>query len=88
MDPESKKLFEETFALAKENNKMLHSMRRSMFYSRVVSIIYWVFIIGSALGVYYFIEPYFNKILDLYNSISTTQQQLNNTPIKELLKKY
>ena len=69
MDPESKKLLEESLALAKDNNKMLHSMRRSMHVARAMSAIYWVFIIGSAIGAYYFIQPYLDQVLDMYDTI-------------------
>jgi len=66
MDPESKKLLEDTFVLAQENNKMLHSVMRSMRISRIISIVYWVLIIGSALGAYYFIQPYINQLISIY----------------------
>ncbi|OGI65184.1 hypothetical protein A3A95_03985 [Candidatus Nomurabacteria bacterium RIFCSPLOWO2_01_FULL_39_18] len=67
MDPESKKLLEETLALAKENNSILHSMRRSMRFQRMMTILYWVLIIGSALGAYYFIQPYIEQLIGVYS---------------------
>ena len=70
MDPESKKLLEETFALAKENNDMLHSLRRSMRLARFMSLLYWVYIIGSALGAYYFLQPYIDQLKSIYGSTS------------------
>ena len=70
VDPESKKLLEETLALAKENNSMLHSMRRSLRIQRVMSILYWLFIIGSAVGAYYLIQPYVDQVIDAYGSMS------------------
>jgi hypothetical protein len=89
MDPESKKLLEETFALAEENNKILHSMRRSMRLARVMSVLYWVIIIGISVGAFYFIQPYFNKIMDLYSSISGAEQKSNGggNIVQDLLKK-
>jgi len=70
MDPESKKLLEETLAVAKENNDMLHSLRRSMRFARFMSILYWVFIIGSAVGAYYLIEPYIDQVKSIYGGAS------------------
>ncbi|MFA6177400.1 MAG: hypothetical protein WC694_00690 [Candidatus Paceibacterota bacterium] len=66
MDSESKKLLEDTFALAEENNKMLHSVVRSMRISRIMSIMYWLLIIGSALGAYYLIQPYVDQLMGIY----------------------
>ena len=79
MDPDSKKLLEETFTLEQENNKMLRSMRRSMIWGRVMSVIYWLIIIGISVGAFYFLQPYFNKVLSLYDSISGTQQNTNTS---------
>ncbi|MFA5792140.1 MAG: hypothetical protein WC884_03855 [Candidatus Paceibacterota bacterium] len=66
MDPESKKLLDRTLELAEENNKMLHSMMRSMRFQRIMSILYWIFIIGSAVGAYYLIQPYVDQLIGLY----------------------
>ena len=67
MDPESKKLLEENLRLAEENNKMLRSLHRSMRLRRFVSIIYWVLIIGSTVGAYYFIQPYIEQVVGVYS---------------------
>ena len=83
MDPESKKLLEDTLALAQENNKMLHALKRSMLWSRVISVLYWVLIIGSALGAYYFVQPYVDQIMSTYNG---AKSNLDN--IGSLLKKF
>jgi hypothetical protein len=52
MDPESRKLLQEMLELTKENNDMLHAMRRSLRIQRIMSFLYWIFIIGSALGAW------------------------------------
>jgi len=68
MDPESQKLLEHTAELTEENNEMLRSMKRSMRLARIMSIVYWIFIIGSAVGAYYFIQPYLEELVGLYDS--------------------
>ena len=89
MDPEIRKLLERTSELAEENNKILRSMRRSQRISSIIRFIYWAFIIGSAVGIYYLIQPYFTEVMEMYGSISATQQKLNNTnSIEDLLKKF
>jgi len=67
VDPESKKLLEETFVLTQENNSMLRSMKRSMRWARIMRIIYWVIIVGVSVGAYYFIQPYINQLLGVYS---------------------
>jgi hypothetical protein len=70
MDPESKKLLEETFRLAQDNNDMLRSMKRSLFWSRIMRTIYWVFIIGSAVGAFYLLQPYIDQVKEMYDGAS------------------
>jgi len=85
MDPESKKLLEDTLALAQENNQILHSIKRSMWFARIMSILYWVLIIGSAVGAYYFIQPYIDQLMSIYggaksnfNSVGSLLNNLKN----------
>ncbi|MFZ2522643.1 MAG: hypothetical protein WAX44_03145 [Minisyncoccia bacterium] len=67
MQSEEKELLRRTIALEEENNEILRKMQRSMRFQRILSILYWVFIIGSLFGVYYFIQPYVEQILDVYS---------------------
>lgn len=83
MDPESKKLLEETLALTQENNNMLHSMRRSQRIGNIMSFLYWVLIIGSAVGAYYFIQPYVDQAMNLYNGAKSNLDSVNSV-IKKL----
>ncbi len=69
MSPEEKEMLKKTLGLAQENNKILHSLRRSMFWSRVVRIAYWVIILGFAVGVYYYIEPYLDGAINAYGNV-------------------
>ena len=88
MDKESKQLLQNTLALAEENNKMLHKIRGVQKRGTLWQVLKLIVIIGIALGSFYYIEPYLNKIMDLYNSVSGMQQQINNSPIQDLLKKF
>jgi len=78
MDPESRKLLDKTLELAEENNKILRSMRRSQRVSSIIRFIYWVFIIGSAVGAYYFIQPYLEQIMSIYGGASDVINSFKN----------
>ncbi len=69
MNEEEKALLKKTLELAQENNKMLHSIRRQMIWGRVFRIAYWVLIIGAAIGIYYYIDPYINEAINVYGNI-------------------
>ncbi len=63
--------------LAEENNKMLHALRRSARISRIISIIYWVLIIGSTVGAYYFIQPYIQQVYGIYSGAQGDLSNIN-----------
>ena len=67
MSPEERELLQRSVSLAEENNKILHSLRRSVRLQRFISILYWVFIIGASVGAYYFVQPYIDQILNIYS---------------------
>ncbi len=71
MTPEEKELLERVAELSEENNDILRSMRRSMKIARIMSIVYWVFIIGSAVGAFYLVQPYIDGIISAYGNATT-----------------
>lgn len=66
MTPEERALLQKAVTLSEENNKMVRSILRSMRIQRFMTIIYWLFIIGTAVGAYYFIQPYLSQIISIY----------------------
>ena len=89
MDPESKQLLQNTLSLAEENNKMLHKIRGVQRREAIWSTLKILAIIGIALGSFYYVEPYLNKIMNLYNSVTGMEQKLNSSTdsFQDLLKK-
>jgi len=69
MNPQEKILLEKTHELAEENNKILHSLRRSNRLGSFFRLLYWIIIIGVSIGAYYYVEPYVNTILTTYKGI-------------------
>lgn len=63
---------EELLDLTRENNRILRSMHRRMIWSQVLSMIYWLIIVGAVGWSYYYFQPYFEKYLSTYQSIMKT----------------
>jgi len=82
MNPEEKELLRDTAELVKENNKILHSMRRSARFSSFLRLVYWVLIIGSAVGTYYFLEPYINAATNAYNDMKQNIESVKGVTSK------
>ncbi|OIO29627.1 hypothetical protein COX93_00935 [Candidatus Nomurabacteria bacterium CG_4_10_14_0_2_um_filter_30_12] len=93
MDPESKELIQDTLKLTEENNELLHKIRGVQKRETLWQVAKMILIIGITLGSFYYIEPYLNKMMDLYNSITGIQQDVKNvsdgtSSFKDLLKKF
>ena len=78
MYPESKKLLTDTLALAQENNRILRSLKRSMVWGRAIHVVYWALIIGSAIGAYYFIQPFIDQIIGVYGGAKDSFNNVNS----------
>lgn len=58
MTPDDRKLLEETYELAQENNKILRSMRNSARLEKFFRYSYWIIIIVISYFAYVAIQPY------------------------------
>lgn len=60
MELDSRKL-DELLELTRENNKILTGMRRTQRWSTLFRFVYWMAILGSIFGVYYYFQPTIQK---------------------------
>ncbi len=91
MDQEVKTLLEETKKLVEDNNKILHSIQKRERLSFLVRILYWLVIIGIGVGAFYYVKPYMEQLMKVYQSIKETEQKIEQLPnsfdLKNLFKK-
>lgn len=80
MDPESKKLLEQTLDLAKENNEMLRKVRRVQKMTIFFNFLYWFLIIAIAIGALYFIQPFIDQTQDFFKSAGITLDLFKGIP--------
>jgi len=78
MNPQDRDLLQKTYDLAKENNHILHGIRRSNRLSSVMRIIYWVAIIGISVGAFYYLQPYIDSVMKAYKGIQTGISNVNS----------
>ena len=79
MDPETKKLLQDTFLLAEDNNKMLHKIRSGQKWASFMRVLYWLIIIGISVGAFYFMQPYIEPVQKLLGNASSVFEQLNGS---------
>ncbi len=71
MDPETRKMLEDTYDLSRENNKMLKKMHRTAVWGNIFRVIYWVIIVGASVGAYYYFQPVLEGLLSTYEGITS-----------------
>ncbi len=93
MDPDIKHLLEENLKLSKENNELLKKVRNFQRWAQVTRVLYWFVIIGAAIGAFYFIQPYFEGVLNLYtggvsdiSAVKNIGETLNVESWRDLIK--
>ena len=63
----------EMYELTKENNKMLHAMRRNARIAGIFKAIFWVLILFVIPYIsWLYVQPYVTDALKTYNSVKTT----------------
>ncbi len=75
MEEKDRELLRATLKLAEENNRILAKLYRSWWWSRAWKWFYWLVIVGVALGAFYFLQPYVDRLKQLYYS---SESQLEN----------
>lgn len=93
MPPETARKLEEIYQLTKENNRLLHKMRRAAFWGGVWRFIWWLIILGAPVILYYyFFAPYVERFLTTYQQFQEGTQQVQNfspsAELQELLKRF
>ena len=68
--------------LVEENNHILRSMRRSARVSSLISYLYWIIIIGSMIGTYYYVQPYIDQLLKVYQELNSSVKGIKSTADK------
>jgi hypothetical protein len=72
MDEETRRLLDETHALAKDNHRMLRAIRRGQWMSFVSTVIIWVVILALPIYLYReYLEPIVSKF-SIASGMSTT----------------
>lgn len=56
---------------------MLRGMRRSMRIGMIFKVVYWLIVIGLAVGTYYFIQPFFDQVIGSYYEIQESLHESN-----------
>jgi hypothetical protein len=77
---EEEELLERTYRISRENNQMLHSMRRSAFFGGIIKLIVWIALLGFPIWLY---VQYVNPLLsDVTSKVNQVQEVGNDIGIQ------
>ena len=94
MDPDIKQLQEEVKRLSvvtQDTNRIVHKLRRNIWWGRVWSILWWVAIFAISAGMYYYYaQPYVDKLMQAYTGFQqkSAQAQSFEQQAQDFLNKY
>ncbi len=98
VEGELEELLRQNLALAKDTNRLLHSMRRKAFWGSIFSFLWWIFlfIVIPAAIYYWYLAPYVNQALETYKQIQNGAKQVQgmkasfeaNNPLTDAKKLY
>ena len=71
-DEELKKLLEKNLEASEYTLKLVKRMYRSQQIARLLTALYWFIIIGGAIGLYYYLRPTINSVMDTWRQVSDT----------------
>lgn len=84
MEPYQKELLEKLTKQSEENNKILRSLRAHSRYSMFFGLLKWTIILGPLIWAYFYLEPYFGNIRELFETLSSQLQAVGG--LQEQLK--
>ncbi|MCR4342928.1 MAG: hypothetical protein NUV40_03460 [Patescibacteria group bacterium] len=74
-----KNLIRENIRIAEDNNRLLRKIVSANRWARIFKLLYWVIIISSMVGVYYYVQPILIDILDTYKGLVSGVQGIQKT---------
>ena len=93
MDFDESKI-DELLKITKENNKILRWLRSMQRWNSFFSFLYWIIILGSVLGVFYYFQPIIQEYANIFHGsvdvIKKFKDEINPVPpnintVKKLL---
>ena len=85
MDTETKRLLEETKALAKDNHRLLRAMRRHQLFGTVITVVFWLVIL---VAPFYLYQQYLQPLVAKFSATpGATASGLFNLPSSAELQK-
>lgn len=71
--------------LTKENNKILRKLRNHMRAGTIMRLLYWLIIVGSMIGAYYYLQPFIEPLMETYDTLIGLPDAVRDIDLDSLL---
>lgn len=78
MPEDIEKKIEELTRMVAENTRVVKKIRSVQKWNNIWTLLRYVIIIGLAIGAFYFVEPYYKQVQDLYAKGSAQFNSFSN----------
>ena len=79
----------EMYEFTKENNRMLHAMRRNARIGSIAKLLFWIFIlVVLPYSAWLYVQPYVQEIQGTYNSVQQGKQSFENSSIVKFFEQF
>ncbi|MEX1028063.1 MAG: hypothetical protein WD049_08675 [Candidatus Paceibacterota bacterium] len=72
MEPDERRKLERILEIVEKDHSRIDKLYRGMQWRRIFTVVYWILIIGIAVGAFYFIQPYIDQLGDFYDTFKGT----------------
>ena len=76
MDQDIKGLLEKNLKLSEDNNKLLLKLHNIQKWTLISRVLYWLILIGIAIGAFYFIQPLISNLTGIYGVDSSSIMEM------------
>ena len=74
------RMLKEMYRVNRENHEYLRKIDQRQRYGVYWKFFWFAIVLGSALGIYYFVQPYVDQAVNFYDQFETSLVQLNTIP--------
>lgn len=79
MEKEDRERLKRILELTEKNNKIIRQMHATMRWGRVLKVIYWIVILGIAVGAFYFLQPVLTSVRDTYETLGDSVDSIKGS---------
>ena len=69
---------DDMYKLVQENHEVLHDLLRRERLATFGRVLYWIIVLGTLFGAYYYVKPIVQVFMPQYESFNTAIQKIND----------